>query len=189
MAIALLLKKIRRFFTVKLGQEETLNSKIEKDLPMSDDVNATDTYILFELAGTTYGLPSKVVQLLEMVERITPVPEAAYFVEGVVFSRGQVIPAIDLRTRFGFEKIAYTARSRLIVVRSEERTVGLIADTAREFLSIPREKIQPPPDTISGLSGHYLEGIATLGNRLVLILNVAELLNAKHAVSDAPTNA
>ncbi len=153
---------------------------------MSDNQNAADTYILFELAGTTYGLPSKVVQLLEMVDRITPVPEAPYFVEGVVFSRGQVIPAIDLRSRFGFEKIPYTARSRLIVIHVRERVVGLIADTAREFLAIPREKIQPPPETLSGLSGQYLEGIATVGERMVLILNVADLLNVKE-MRDAMT--
>lgn len=158
---------------------------------MLDERDATDTYILFELAGTTYGLHSTVVQLLEMVERITPVPNAPYFVEGVIFSRGQVLPAIDLRARFGFEKIPYTARSRLIVIRVKERMVGLIADTAREFLSIPKEKIQPPPDTLSGLSGQYLEGIATIGERIVLILNVAELLNVKELISSktAPAGA
>lgn len=147
---------------------------------MSEQQNATETYILFELAGTTYALPSKKVQVLEMIEQITPVPEAPSFVEGVVFSRGQVIPAIDLRSRFGFEKIPYTPRSRLIVIQEQERVVGLIVDTAREFLAIPKDKIQPPPETISGLSGQYLEGIATFDERIIIILNVAELLNTKN---------
>ena len=64
-----------------------------------------DSYVLFELAGTTYAVASGDVRQLEMVEHITPVPNAAAAVEGVVFSRGQVIPAINLRTRFGFSKI------------------------------------------------------------------------------------
>lgn len=150
---------------------------------MSDTHNHSEPFILFELAGTTYGIPTAVVQQMEMIEHITPVPNTPPFVEGVVFSRGQVIPAINLRVRFGFEKIAYDARSRLIVIHSSNRSVGLIADTAREFVSISSDVVQPPPEGISGLSGRYLTGIAMLGERMVLILNAEELLNFTKAVS------
>lgn len=150
---------------------------------MSDTPNHSEPFILFELAGTTYGIPTAVVQQMEMIEHITPVPNTPPFVEGVVFSRGQVIPAINLRIRFGFEKIAYDARSRLIVIHSSNRSVGLIADTAREFVSISSDVVQPPPEGISGLSGRYLTGIAMLGERMVLILNAEELLNFTNAIS------
>ena len=56
--------------------------------------------------------------------------------------------------------------------------MGLIVDTAREFLSIDTTSIQPPPDAVSGLSGQYLKGIASLDDRLVLILDIEEILNA-----------
>jgi purine-binding chemotaxis protein CheW len=65
----------------------------------------------------------------------------------------------------------------LIVIHTGSRTVGVIADTAREFVSVPVSTIQPPPEAISGLSSKYLEGIVTLGERLVLILKAEELLN------------
>ncbi len=136
-----------------------------------------DNYILFKLKGTTYAVKSNDVQQMEMVEHITPVPNAPAFVEGLVFLRGQVIPAINLRARFGFEKIEYDIKTRLIVVQKGNRRVGLIVDNAREFVSIPNDVITPPPEAISGLSGRYLEGIATLGDRLVLILNIEEVLN------------
>lgn len=144
---------------------------------MPEQKQATEPYILFELAGTRYGLPSRLIRQMEMVEQITPVPNAPPFVEGLIFLRGQVIPTINLRARFGFEKIPFDLRSRLVVVHQGGRSVGLIVDTAREFISIPAEAIQPPPEAISGLSGKYLEGIATLGEKLVLILNVDEVLN------------
>ena len=137
----------------------------------------TEPFILFELAGTTYTVRSHDVQQMEMVEHITPVPNAAPFVEGVVFSRGQVIPAVNLRLRFGFKAIPHDLRTRLIVVRVDERQVGLIVDTAREFVKIPTDAIQPPPETITGLSGRYLEGIVSLGERLVLVLDLNEVLN------------
>lgn len=145
---------------------------------MLDNLNDSEPFILFELAGTTYALRSQVVQQMEMIEQITPVPNAAPFVEGVVFSRGQVIPAVNLRVRFGLEKIPYNPRTRLIVIHAGSRTVGVIADTAREFISLPVSTIQPPPEAISGLSSKYLSGIATIGDRLVLILNAEELLNS-----------
>src|SRR6186713_3399576 len=94
------------------------------------------TYILFGVAGTTYAVPSPQVQHIEMVEQITPVPNAAHAVEGVVFSRGQVVPVINLRARFGFNRTAITLRSRLLVVQHESRRVGLLADESREFIRI-----------------------------------------------------
>ena len=144
---------------------------------MSELQTTAESYILFELAGTTYGIGSQWVQQMEMIEQITPVPNALSFVEGVVFSRGQVIPAINLRVRFNLEKKAYDLRTRLIVIHTSYRTVGLIVDTAREFLAIPQASIQPPPEAISGLCIRYLSGIATLGKRVILLLNVDELLN------------
>lgn len=144
---------------------------------MADSPKGVEHFILFELAGTTYGVRSREVRQMEMVEQITPVPNAAHFVEGVAFSRGQVIPVINLRARFGFERIPHTLRTRLVVVQVESRAVGLIVDSAREFISIPEDAIQPPHETITGLSGQYLEGIATLGERLILLLDLNEVLN------------
>jgi purine-binding chemotaxis protein CheW len=141
-----------------------------------EDGKSTEPFILFELGKTTYGVHSRSVQQLEMIEEITPVPNAPDFVEGLVLSRGQVIPAINMRTRFGFERIPRDARTRLLVINSDERTVGFIVDTAREFVSIQSDKIQPPPESIVGLSGKYLTGIAMLDNRQVLILDVNEVL-------------
>ena len=144
---------------------------------MSNTTNDAEPFILFELAGTTYGVRSRFVQQMEMIEHITPVPNAVPAVEGVVLARGQVIPALSLRSRFGFEKIPYDLRARLVVVRSGERTVGLIVDTAREFVRIPAGTIEPPPEAITGLSGKYLEGIATIDGRMILVLNLGAVID------------
>ena len=136
----------------------------------------TDQFILFTLADTTYALKSRDVAHIEMVDTITRVPNAPSFVDGVVFSRGEVVPAVNLRARFGFERAASDVRTRLVVVKDEERAVGLIVDAAREFASIPEEAIQPPNEALAGTSGKYLQGIASVGGRMVLVLNLAELL-------------
>lgn len=137
---------------------------------------AVQSYILFSVAGTTYALRSQQVLHIEMIDHVTPVPNAPVFVEGVVFSRGQVVPVINLRARFGFERAAITLRSRLLVVQHEGRRVGLLADESREFIRISETAVRPPQEAIGGLSGNYLDGVATLGERIVLVLSVRELV-------------
>jgi purine-binding chemotaxis protein CheW len=144
---------------------------------MSNTTNDAEPFILFELAGTTYGVRSHSVQQMEMIEHITPVPNAMPAVEGVVLARGQVIPALSLRVRFGFEKIPYDLRARLVIVSSGGRTIGLIVDTAREFVRIHASAIEPPPEAITSLSGKYLEGIATVDGRMILVLNLKEVID------------
>lgn len=136
-----------------------------------------ENYIVFNVAGTTYALRSADVQHVEMVDHITRVPNAAPFVDGVVFSRGQVVPAINMRSRFGFERVSYDVRTRLIVVQATGRLVGLIVDEGREFLRLAASDIQPPHESLTGLSGQYVQGIASVKDRLILILQLDQLLN------------
>jgi len=137
----------------------------------------TDHYIVFSIAGTAYALPSEQIAHVEMVEDVTRVPNAPGFVDGVVFSRGVVVPAINMRARFGFEREPHTTRTRLLVVHVEGRTVGLIVDAAREFQTIPAAAIKPPNDALTGMSGRYLRGIATIGERMILMLDLDNVLN------------
>jgi purine-binding chemotaxis protein CheW len=145
---------------------------------------AAETFILFSVAGTTYALRSRDVAHVEMVEQVTAVPNAAPFVDGVVFSRGAVVPALSLRARFGFERAPYDVSSRLIVVHHGGRTVGLLADAAREFSPIDPAAIQPPGAALAGLSGKYLEGVANLGDRLVLVLDLEAVLTFSDPVME-----
>jgi purine-binding chemotaxis protein CheW len=72
------------------------------------------------------------------------------------------------------------------VVAHSNRTVGLVVDAAREFVAIPAAAVQPPPEAITGLSGKYLRSIARLGERLVLIIDVDEVLNFSDFTTPAP---
>jgi len=148
------------------------------------------TYVIFELAGAHYALRSGDVQHIEMLEHITPVPNTAPSVEGVVFSRGQVIPAMNLRVRFGFAREPHTLRTRIIIAHSHQRTVALIVDAAREFRQIPHDSIRPIEETLTGIDGNYLNGVATVSDRigtdrLVLLLNVEAVLSAVPAAVES----
>jgi chemotaxis signal transduction protein len=141
---------------------------------MSDD---RQSYVLFELAGSVYGIPSQTVQHIEMFEHVTLVPNANPAIDGVVFSRGQVIPALNLRTRFGFPRLEKSLRTRIIFVSAHERTVGLIVDGAKEFQTLPAGSIRPIEETLTGINGRYLRAVTKIGDRLVLILDLDAVLN------------
>jgi purine-binding chemotaxis protein CheW len=147
----------------------------------------TEPFILFTVAGTTYGLRSTEVAHVEMVEQVTPVPNAAHFVDGVVFSRGEVVPALNLRARFGVPRTEYGLTTRLLVVTAAGRTVGLIVDAAREFVAMDPASIQPPSSVLTGLSSRYLEGVANVGDRLILVLNLTEVLTVSDPALEAHT--
>ena len=150
---------------------------------MNSSIQKSDTYILFQLGDTYFAMNSFVVKQLDIVEAITLVPGAPEYVEGIVFSRGIVIPVVNLRLRLGLARKEHDMLTRLIIVKGKERHVGFIVDSARDFICIPYESILPPPDNIAGLSGNYLEGIARLNDKMVLVLNVESLLNVD--VTDA----
>jgi len=140
-------------------------------------MTASETFILFAVGGTTYALRSRDVAHVEMIEQVTAVPNAAAAVDGVVFSRGQVVPALNLRARFGFERAPYGVTTRLVVVQREGRSVGLVVDAAREFASFDPSLIQPPGSSLTGMSGRYVEGIANVDGRLILVLDLTEVLH------------
>ena len=138
---------------------------------------ASETFVLLELAGTTYAIRSNFVQQVMMIEHVTPVPNAISVVEGVVHARGRVVPALNLRVRFGFEKVPFDLRSRLIIVSVDGRVIGLLVDSAREFVKIPLTSIEAPPEGITGLTGKYLEGVVSLKGRLILILRLDQVID------------
>lgn len=136
-----------------------------------------EPYVVFQMAGAAYAVASAQVKHVEMVEYLTPVPNAHPFVAGAVFSRGEVVPVVDCRVRFGFTPKPPDLQSRLIVVAPSGRTVGLLVDTAREFRRLGSREILPPPEEMTRRSGRYLTGVAVVGDRLVFVLDVEKLLD------------
>jgi len=145
--------------------------------------SGSETFVLFELAGTSYAISSAHVQHIEMLEHVTLVPNAHRAIDGVVFSRGQVIPALNLRVRFGFDREPATLRTRVLFAQFQQRIVGLIVDSAREFRRIPFASIRPIEESLIGIAGNYLKGLTTINDRLVLILDLEAVLNLDQDVS------
>lgn len=134
------------------------------------------TYIVCCIGSTYYAIPSSDVQQLEMLEDVTPVPNSPDFLDGVVYLRGQVVPVVNLRRRFGLERVPYDLSSRLIVVKFDARVVGLAVDSAREFLKFASDDLQPAPQSFGPPENDPLAGVLKRDERMILVLEVRRLL-------------
>jgi purine-binding chemotaxis protein CheW len=124
-----------------------------------------------------------------MFEHVTRVPNANPAIDGVVFSRGHVIPALNLRVRFGFPREAHTLHTRIVFATVHGRVVGLIVDSAKEFKDLPTQSIRPIEQTLTGINGKYLRAVTTVGGRLVLLLDLEAVLNLEDVQLPAETEA
>jgi purine-binding chemotaxis protein CheW len=144
---------------------------------MIKDAVANERQIaIFELVGETYGLDISAVHEIIRMQPITRVPKAPSFVEGVINLRGKVIPVIDMGKRFGLETPDRTKNNRIVVVDINGITIGIIVDAVTEVLRIPNESIEPASSIICTGDAHFLQGIAKLGDRMVMLLDLDKVL-------------
>lgn len=139
-------------------------------------------YIVFRLLDEEYGVEVNQVRSIERMQRITRVPRTPDFVKGVINLRGVVTPVIDLKTRFGLGTENYTDTTRIIIVAVADMEVGLIVDAANDVIDISADAIEPPPEVVGGVRAAYLEGVAKLQDRLLILLDLEKALNAEELV-------
>ncbi|WP_454062974.1 chemotaxis protein CheW [Candidatus Nitrospira salsa] len=116
-----------------------------------------------------------VQEIIRMVE-LTPVPNAPYFVEGVINLRGKVIPILDLRSRFGLPPTERTKDTRIIVVEIEKTVLGFVVDSVEEVLRLPERLIETPPSTGRGGSAEFHRGVGRVNGRLLMLLDLGQIL-------------
>lgn len=146
--------------------------------PAEKRAKADLQFVAFRLGDDEFALPIDVVEeVAHAPSQITRVPKTPKFLEGVVNLRGQVLPVVDQRRRFGMPPSPMLASRRLIVVRTERHRAGLIVDSVTQVLRSGAEAIQPAPD-LAGEDNRLVHGVINLeqAGRLVLLLDPSELL-------------
>ncbi len=149
-----------------------------------DPSTAPRQLVSFRLGEEEYGVDILCVQEIIRVGHITPIPNAPDFVEGVLNLRGRVIPVIALRKRLGLPAAGQSKETRIVVVDLPPNTLGFMVDAVSEVIRVPGEKIEPPPRAGgSGCTEAYVEGVAKLDDRLLMILHPGRLLSEEQSDS------
>ena len=135
-----------------------------------------DLHVVFKVAEAEYALPASAVLHMESFTGATKVPGTAPYVAGLVQIRGRVVPVLDVRARFGLPAATHTLDSRVVVAQQQERTVGLLVDSAREVLRIESDKFKAPPEVVSQNTQGFVKAVAQTGQRLVMLLDFAKVI-------------
>jgi purine-binding chemotaxis protein CheW len=139
--------------------------------------------VRFQLGDEEFGVDVMNVFEVLPVPAVRPVPKAPEFVEGVVDVRDAIIPVIDMRKRFSLPARETGDPSRLLIVAMGEARAGLVVDAVPGVVPLAEDTVSPPPDFFRGLAGRYLEGLAKDDDRLIILLNVGEILSSKEKIA------
>lgn len=133
--------------------------------------------VSFDLGKEVFAFDILRVQEIIRMMEITQVPNAPEFVEGVINLRGKVIPVVDLRKRFRIPVKESTLQERIIVVKVEDKPMGVIVDNVSEVLRFHKEEIEPAPDMFNNLDAQCFAGVAKAKDRLLIILDETKILS------------
>lgn len=135
--------------------------------------------VSFKVGTEEFGVDILKVQEINRMLKITKVPNAPEFVEGVVNLRGRIIPVIDLRKRLSIENKEHDNKTRIIVVDINGNIVGFIVDEVNEVLRISKDIIENPPELVSQVDSDFITSVAKLEDRLIILLDLDNLLMKK----------
>ena len=146
------------------------------------DEDSTNQYLTFLLADEEYGVDILKVQEIRGWEQPTMLPNAVDYVLGVINLRGTVVPIIDLRRRFAMEKSQFGQTTVVVVVKvtsmDKERTVGIVVDAVSEVYNVNDADIRPAPDLGGAISTEFVKGLATMGEKMIILLDIDKLISA-----------
>jgi purine-binding chemotaxis protein CheW len=133
--------------------------------------------VVFELSGEEFGVDIMQVSEIMPISKITRVPQAPECVKGLINLRGKIIVVIDLNRRLGFSPKESDSLSRIVIVEVGDTTIGMLVNSVNGVLKLPLSSKEPTPDMIkSKINSEYLTGVGKVGNRLLILLNLARVL-------------
>ncbi len=132
--------------------------------------------LVFRLEDEAYGVNVMHVQEVLRITEIAPVPGAPEYVLGIINLRGSVVTVIDTRLRFGLGEGETTDDSRIVVIESEQQVVGILVDSVAEVVDLRSSQIDAAPNVGNEESSRYIQGVATLGDMLLIVVDLNKLL-------------
>jgi purine-binding chemotaxis protein CheW len=138
--------------------------------------SATHQFLTFSLGHEEYGVEILKIQEIKGFSPLTPLPNAPHYVKGVLNLRGTIVPIIDLRARFAMAEVECTKYTVIVVVRVGGQTIGFVVDAVSDVLTVSRDEIQPTPDLHGQIDTACLTGLASAGEKMVILLDIDTVL-------------
>jgi purine-binding chemotaxis protein CheW len=159
---------------------------VEQQIGMGTDESQ---YLTFTLGEEHYGVDILRVQEIKGYTAVTRIPNTPEYIRGVLNLRGTIVPIIDLRTKFGMEKVEATMFTVIVVVVVRDRVMGIVVDAVSDVLNIAVKDVQPPPEFGSKVDTSFIRSIAKAGDKLITLLDIDRVLTESELACTAQTAA
>lgn len=138
--------------------------------------------VVFGLGKEEFGIDISSVREIVRYQNITTVPQSMDFVEGIVNLRGQIVPIVDLCEKFlvGGREEAKDSERKIIVINMAGQNIGILVDGVSEILRVAEDSIElPPPVVLNTVSSDFLRGVAKVGERLIIMLDLERVFSTE----------
>jgi len=148
----------------------------------------TREFLTFMLAGEEYGVDILRVQEIKGWDSVTNIPNTPDYIRGVINLRGTIVPIIDMRLRFNLEPLEYGPTTVVIVLKVEKdsetvRTMGVVVDAVSDVHDVPTNHVKASPDFGTTVDTEFVKGLATVGQKMVIVLDIDYMLNSHELAS------
>ncbi len=170
------------------NQSAIITEKLNKDhydteISNESNVNVNlEQLVTFKVDQEIYGLEILKIQEIVRLPVITRLPKTSSFIKGVINLRGNIVPVIDLRDKFGLPQKKYTKMTRAIVVEIKAKNIALIVDEVSQVLRINMSEISEAPSLVSNIAKEFIKGVARHGEKLIILLKMDKILSSDDVV-------
>ena len=139
--------------------------------------------VTFQLGEEYYGIDIMQVNEIQKIQDVRTIPNAPSYVEGIFNLRGQIIPIINLHKRFHLRRAALGEEDKLLsgflILNLDGMQLGVYIDKVSRVVTIDKDKIQPPPQMISGIGTEYIQGVTNEDSGYLIILDIRRIFDPK----------
>jgi purine-binding chemotaxis protein CheW len=137
-----------------------------------------EEFLSFVLGDENYALDIMSVKEIRGYEAVTKIANAPAFVKGVLNLRGDIVPIVDLRIKFDIGQATYDEFTIVIMLSVSDRIVGVVVDAVSDVVKLSAQAILPPPEFGVSFNSRFLRGLATVENKMIILVNIAALIGS-----------
>ena len=149
-----------------------------KEAPVAAEAEGRE-FLTFRLGAEEYAIDILKVQEIRTYEAPTRIANTPAFIKGVMNLRGNIVPIIDLRVKFGLPEQKIDTQTVVIVLNVAKRTVGVVVDGVSDVIAVGADEIKPAPELGGALDMRYIQGLATVGGQMMILIDIERLMTSR----------
>ncbi len=148
-----------------------------KAISNNDNSSETVQYIVVKIGNEQYGIDIQYIDNIVRNQKITRVPKAQPYFKGVINLRGEIIPVMSIRLRLGLEDDEFTDKTRIIIIKIDSSTIGVVVDQVKEVVTLVQDNVEKVTRTASDDAfSNYISGIGKSNDELISLLDIVSLV-------------